>query len=320
MLYRDFGKTGLKVSVLGFGCGRVGGLLLGKDEDHQRQAIRKALDGGVNWFDTAETYGTEETLGRLLAEVPEDPFVSTKITLDPAAPDLAGQAEQKAQAGLARLRRDHVTVLQIHNRIDDGGGGNALSADQVLRPGGVADGLDRIKRRGLARFVGFTALGDSETIIRVIDSRRFDSVQAYYNLVNPSAVRTMPEGWTGQRFTGVIDAARRQRMGILAIRVLDGGIIATDDRAKPVSMMAKETSEAIEVRRSAAALAALGTGLGSRPQVGLRFALSCPDISLALIGVGDPTHLDAALAAIDMGPLPANSLTRLEPLYARDFG
>ncbi len=319
MLYRDFGSTGLRVSVLGFGCGRVGGLLLGKDEDSKRSAVHKALAGGVNWFDTAESYGTEEALGRLLAEASEQPYVSTKVTLDPDASDLAGQVEEKAAAGLKRLRRDQVTVLQVHNRIDDSGGGNALSAAQMLSPGGVADGLERIKRNGLARFVGFTALGETATILQVIDSGRLDSVQVYYNIVNPSAARPMPPGWQGQRLTGVLDAAKRKRMGVLAIRVLDGGIIATDQRSKPVSMMVKQTSEEIEARKSAAALAALGTDLGTRPQIGLRFALSCEGVSLALMGVGDPAHIDEALEAVDMGPLPAEALARLEPLYSRDF-
>ena len=319
MLYRKFGRTGLDVSVLGFGCGRVGGLLLSGSKADRKLAVRRALDGGVNWFDTAEAYGTEEALGQLLAEVSETPHVSTKVTLDPTAADLAGQVEEKAHEGLKRLRRAQVTVMQVHNRIDDGGGGNSLSAEQMLKAGGVAEGLERLKRKGAARFIGFTGLGDTTTIVQVIDSGRFDSVQVYYNIVNPSAARPMPSGWNGQRLTGVVDAAHRQTMGMLGIRVLDGGILATDLRDKPVSMMVKQTSEETEQRKGAAALAALGPGLGSRAQIGLRFALSCPHLGLALIGVGEPAHIDAALAAVEMGPLPLETLARLEPLYERDF-
>ncbi len=64
----------------------------------------------------------------------------------------------------------------------------------------------------------------------------------------------------------------------------------------------------------------LGGGLGTGAQLGLRFALSCADISLALVGIGAPEHVDAALAASDMGPLPADALETLEPLYETDFG
>lgn len=329
MNYRNFGKTGLKVSEIGFGCGRVGGLLLGSDEAAKRLAVRKALEAGVNWFDTAAAYGTEQAIGALLAEAGADVFVSTKVTLDPAAPDLAGQVETKIRAGLARLGREQVTVLQIHNRIDDAGGSGALTAEQMLGP--VSKGLERAQRAGATRFIGFTALGDAATIVRVIAEGGFDSAQVYYNLVNPSAARPMPARWRGQSFTGILDAARAKNMGVLAIRVLDGGIIATEDRTKPVSMMARQTSEAIEADRSARALAVLGEdlgeglgedlgeSLGTRAQIGVRFALACPDVSVALVGIGDPAHVDAAVAAAAMGPLPAHALARLEPLYEKDF-
>lgn len=322
MQYRRFGRTGLQVSAVGFGCGRVGGLLIDGSDEARRQAVRQALDGGINWFDTAESYGngkSEESLGRLLAEVPEKPNVSTKVTLDPRQPDLAGQVVAHAEACLKRLGRDGVTVLQVHNRMDELAGGRALTAADVLGQGGVLDGLERAKAGGLARFIGFSALGDRQTILKVIDSGRFDTVQVYYNLVNPSAARPMPPAWTGQSLTGVMAAARRQDMGILAIRVLDGGIIATDARPRPVSMMAKETDEPTEVRKSRAALDALGEGLGTRPQLGLRFALSCPDIGVALVGIGAPEHVAEALAAVALGPLPAEALGRLESVYERDF-
>ena len=189
--------------------------------------------------------------------------------------------------------------------------------------GPVAEGLERMRGAGATRFIGFTALGDTATIVRVMRDGRFDSAQVYYNLVNPSAARPMPPLWRGQSFTGILDAARTQNMGVLAIRVLDGGIIATDERTKPVSMMARQTSEAIEAERSARALAVLGEGLGenlgSRAQIGVRFALACPDVSVALVGIGDPAHVETATAAAAMGPLPADALARLEPLYERDF-
>lgn len=327
MEYRDFGKTGLKVSAVGFGCGRVGGLLIAGSEADRRLAIRKALDGGINWFDTAESYGSEEALGQLLEEVPEKPQVSTKITVDPSLPHLADQIEEHAEGCLKRLRRDFVHVFQVHNRIDDVAAGDrksrsgatALTTEQLLGKGGVAEGLERLKAKGKARFIGFTALGDRGSILTAIDSGRFDSCQVYYNIVNPSAGRDMPPAWTGQNLGGILAAAKRRGMGTLGIRVLDGGIIATAERDKPVSMMAKETDERTESRKSEAALKALGGGLGSRPQIGLRFALSQPDLCLALVGIGHPGHVDAALEAVGMGPLPAAALARLEPLYATDF-
>jgi aryl-alcohol dehydrogenase-like predicted oxidoreductase len=323
MKYRDFGATGLKVSAVGFGCGRVGGLLIDGSDADRRLAIRKALDGGINWFDTAEAYGdgkSEEALGWLFEEIAAEPCISTKITVDPTAADLAGQIEEHGAACLKRLRRAGVTVLQLHNRIEPRSTARALSVEQVLGPGGVVEGLERMRAAGRARLIGFSGLGDRRSILALIESGRLQAVQVYYNLVNPSAGRPMPPGWTGQNLDGIMAAAVRHGMGTLGIRVLDGGIIATDDRQKPVSMMVKETDEASETRKVRAALDALGNGLGSRPQVGLRFALSCPSLSVALVGIGSPAHVDEALAAAAMGPLPGAALARLEPLYASDFG
>ena len=327
MRYRDFGTTGLKVSEVGFGCGRVGGLLIDGSNADRRRAIATALEGGINWFDTAEAYGdgkSEEALGWLLEEAAADPFISTKITVDPTAADLAGQIEEHGAACLKRLRRGAVTVLQLHNRIEPKSGARALSVEQVLGPGGVVEGLERMRAAGHAEFIGFSGLGDRDAILAVIESGRLQAMQVYYNIVNPSAARPMPAAWTGQSLAGILAAAARHGMGTLGIRVLDGGIIATDDRQKPVSMMVKETDEPTEARKVRAALEALGAevgkSLGTRPQVGLRFALSCRQLSVTLIGIGSPAHIEEALGACAMGPLPAAALARLEPLYANDFG
>lgn len=325
MHYCDFGATGLKVSAVGFGCGRVGGLLIDGSDSDRRLAIRKALDGGINWFDTAEAYGdgkSEAALGWLLEEIGAEPYISTKITVDPSAADLAGQIEEHGAACLSRLRRASVTVLQLHNRIEPNSSTRALSVEQVLGPGGIVAGLERMRTAGHAQFIGFSGLGDRRSILAVIESGRVHAVQVYYNLVNPSAARPMPPGWTGQNLDGIMAAAQSRGMGMLGIRVLDGGIIATNDRRKPVSMMVKETDEASETRKVRAALQTLGAEagkFGSRPQVGLRFALSCPQLSVALVGIGSPAHVDDALAAAAMGPLPPDRLAGLEPLYARDF-
>ena len=140
MQYRPFGKTGIDASAIAFGCGRTGGLLIDGSDADRRLAVRKALDGGINWFDTAAAYGdgkSEEALGWLLEEVPEDPFVSTKVTVNPAREDLPGQIEESLAASLKRLRRRQVTVIQLHNRIDPGAGGKALDLDKLLGADGV---------------------------------------------------------------------------------------------------------------------------------------------------------------------------------------
>ncbi|MGE3245044.1 MAG: aldo/keto reductase [Beijerinckiaceae bacterium] len=325
MQMREFGRTGLNVSALAFGCGRVGGLLVEGSESDQRRAFDAAIAGGITWFDTAEVYGSEDALGRLLAASKADVNVSTKVTLDPKSHDLAGDIERQADACLRRLKRDAVTVLQVHNRIDDAGGGNSLTVAQMTGP--VLGGLTRVQNKGKTRLVGLTALGDTASILRVMDTGAFQSAQVYYNAINPSSALAgpgmLPRGWSGQDFGGVIATAQKHGMGMLGIRILDGGIIATDDRAKPVSMMARETTEAIEQRKTNRLLAELQRthpeAIRNRAQFGVRFALSQATLSTAVVGIGAPGHVDQALAAEAMGPLPQDVLDAVAGLYETDF-
>ncbi len=85
MDYRDFGTTGIKVSRLVFGGGAVGGLLINQDDETKLKAIRRAMEAGINWIDTAPLYGngkSEEALGWLLKEIDDKPHVSTKFAVD----------------------------------------------------------------------------------------------------------------------------------------------------------------------------------------------------------------------------------------------
>src|SRR6187455_2284375 len=91
MLMRVFGRTGMQLSVLGFGCGAVGGLMVRGDAADQERAVARAIAVGVNYFDTAVQYGdgeSEKNLGRLLRKLkPADVVVGTKVRLPP---DVAG--------------------------------------------------------------------------------------------------------------------------------------------------------------------------------------------------------------------------------------
>ncbi len=120
MKHRDFGSSGLRVSELIFGAGAVGGILIDPDDDTKRAALRKALDGGVNWIDTAASYGqgrSEQNLGWLLKEIDETPYLSTKFSVDPEAGDIPGQIEQHMEESLTRLQRDSVDLFQLHDRV-----------------------------------------------------------------------------------------------------------------------------------------------------------------------------------------------------------
>src|SRR5215218_5054943 len=85
MRHRTFGRTGINVSEIVFGAGAVGGIVIHKDDATKREAVRRALTGGINWIDTAAQYGSgksEEALGWILPELGATPYLSTKFQLD----------------------------------------------------------------------------------------------------------------------------------------------------------------------------------------------------------------------------------------------
>src|ERR1044071_2553111 len=153
MKQRTFGRSGIKVSEVIFGAGSVGGIIIHKDDVTKREAIRRALAGGINWIDTAAQYGngkSEEALGWLLPESGANPYLSTKFGLDTAnLDDIPAQIEASLRASLARLKRSSVDLLQLHNRIGSKTGGRVMTVEQILGKDGVADGLDRLREKGL---------------------------------------------------------------------------------------------------------------------------------------------------------------------------
>lgn len=323
MNHRTFGRSGIEVSEVVFGGGNVGGILILKDDATKREAVRRALAGGINWFDTAAQYGngrSEEALGWLLPEAGATPYLSTKFNLDVENPkDIPAQIEARVKASLARLKRKSVDLMQLHSRIGSTVGGRVITVEHVLGKNGVAEGMERLREKGLFRYMGLTAIGEAGPLCEVLGSGRFDSAQVYYNLLNPSAAQRMPKAWTGHDFSGVIDTCRANGVAVMAIRIFGAGIIATDERTGRESILTANTTAAEEERKTKAVFDAIGAGHGTRGQVALRFVLSNPDVSCAIIGSSELHHIDEALAAAEMGPLPAETLARLDALYESDF-
>lgn len=329
MRYRPFGRTGLNVSELVFGGGWVGGVLIHQDDETKLRVLRHAIDSGINWIDTASKYGdgkSEQALGWLLPELDQRPYISTKVMLDTAnLDDITGQVERSTHESLSRLKLDSVDLLQLHNplgtqAVDPNASGNAVTADSVLSTNGIADALERVREQGLTKFIGFTALGDASSCHRVIDSGRFDSAQIYFNMLNPSAGRAMPRGWVGHDFGNLIDACKRQNMASMIIRVFAAGVLASEQRHGREVVIARDADLETEAKRAAAVFSVLEDKYGSRAQTALRFVFSNPDISCAVFGLAEFSHLEEALAAAGMGALPQTALDALDGVYSSNFG
>src|SRR5215831_16844969 len=149
---RALGQTGLTVSALGFGCGAVGGLMVRGMPSDQERAVARAIDLGINFFDTAPAYGegqSEKNLGRVLKSLRPDVVVATKFRVPPAPPaGAAGAVRASLESSLGRLGLPRVDLLQLHNPIGSGPGGLAPAA--VLEE--VIPALEGLKREGKIGF------------------------------------------------------------------------------------------------------------------------------------------------------------------------
>ena len=118
MEYRELGRTGLRVSMLGFGCGNVGGLIIRGAHQDRVRAVARAMEAGINYFDTAPSYGngqSEQNLGQVLHELKAEVYVGTKVRVPPEAfGDVRGAIAHSVETSLQRLGRESVELIQLH--------------------------------------------------------------------------------------------------------------------------------------------------------------------------------------------------------------
>jgi aryl-alcohol dehydrogenase-like predicted oxidoreductase len=255
---RKLGKTGLEVSTLGFGCGNVGGLMIRGTLAEQERAVARALEIGINYFDTAPAYGdgeSERNLGRVLRTLRAPVLVGTKFRIEPPTDHgRVGEAVAASlEASLRRLQMERVDLLQLHNLVADDGAPGTLSARLVLEE--VVPALERLRRAGKIRFLGITALGETAALHRVVGARVLDTAQVCYNLLNPSAGVAVPPGYPAQDFAGLLDRARETATGVIGIRVLAAGTLSGVESRHPIAApsvdpIASGPDYAADVRRA----------------------------------------------------------------------
>lgn len=328
MEMRTFGRSGMKVSILGFGCGAVGGLMVRGEPADQERAIGRALDAGVNYFDTAVQYGngtSETNLGRILARLkPANAIVATKVRLPPGTARIADAIAASLEGSLKRLGMEAVDILHLHNPISMDGGGTTLSPRQVLDE--VAPAFEALKKQGKLRFLGITAVGDTPALRDVIDARVFDSAQLTYNMLNPSAASTIPPDYPAQDYARMFEHTERAGVGVVGIRVLAGGALSgAADRhpiasppPAPIGSAATYEGDLLRARRLAP-LVSEGYA-ASLAEAATRFCISHPAMGTILVGMATPREFEDALAAVLKGPLPRAALDRLAQLQLAFMG
>ena len=328
MKYNILGRTDLRVSQLGFGCGSIGGLLVRGEYPTMRQAVSRALELGVNYFDTAPIYGngqSEVNLGAVMRELRAEALIGTKVRLTMEDAGRIGEAITRSVEGsLRRLGREAIDLIQLHNLI-----GLSWQPERDWARIGlsdldiVIDAFKTLQKQGKARFWGITALGATDALQAVVATGRFQSVQVPYNLINPTAGAIAGGGFPFQDYGQIIDRAAQQGIGVIAIRILAGGALSGATERHPVAStgvnpIASEQEYSADVARARRYAFLVDKGFVSNlVEAAVRFVVSKPGVSTALIGISSLDQLEKAVQYVERGPLPADALENIRAAGSR---
>jgi L-glyceraldehyde 3-phosphate reductase len=321
MQYNSLGRTGLNVSRVGFGGGGIGQVWGATTRDEAVRAVHRALDLGINYFDVAPAYGdgkAEEALGIALEGRSEEVIIGTKVGVP--ADDRAhatGAVKRSMETSLRLLKRDSVDILHVHNRFTENRGdlANSLSAEDVMWP--VLEAYQAVQQAGKTRFIGLSAMDHHvPTLNKIMETGDWDTMLAYYNLLNQTAQLPPPTGVdlfdNGQN----IILAKKHNMGVIGIRshaagALTGGV---DRPVPPDNDLLRQDIE------SAAQLEFLLDGeIKTLSQAATIFCLMNEDIHTTVPGVKNRAETEEMAGCVDLGAFSAAQMTRLKDLYNKGF-
>lgn len=316
MLYRSLGRTGLNVSTIGFGAWAIGGTWGDTDDTAALAALHRALDRGVNFFDTADVYGdghSERLLARLRQERPSDPFVvATKAgrRLNPHVADGYRDLRPFIERSLQNLGTDTIELLQLH-----------CPPTAVYTMPEVFGALDDIVREGKLRHYGVSV----ERIDEAMAAIKFpgvQSVQIIFNLFRQRPAEVF------------LPAAQAAQVGVLARLPLSSGMLsgkftrdstfAADDHRgfnrQGEAFDKGETFSGVDFEQGLAAVEELRRLLPdgvSMARLALRWILMFEAITTAIPGGRTPAQVDENVSAADLAALPAPLMDALADLYRR---
>ena len=324
MDYRPLGSTGIRVSEIGFGCGNVGGLMIRGEHGDQVKAAARAIELGINYFDTAPSYGdgqSEINLGQVLKELSADVYVGTKFRVTTHEPGrIRGNVIASVEESLTRLQREQVDLIQMHNHVASMAEDGSVTPEEAL--GEAVDALRELREQGKVRFWGMTAVGETAALHRVIDSATLHTVQSVYNLVNPSAGSAVPPGFDMPDHRNLIERASANGMGVLVIRVLAAGALTGEATRHPVAVpsvapIGSGQDYGHDLARSDDFRFLQREGyVDNLVEASLRFALGNAGVSSVLVGFSSLEHLEQAVEFAARGPLPPEALGRLPQVWA----
>jgi L-galactose dehydrogenase len=304
------GRTNQEVSVAGLGCGGASrlGMARGASTEEAANIVRHALDLGITFVDTARAYGTEEAVGQGVKGRREGVFISTKANAVKGGfgggPEMMSAEEmgECVDLSLRRLGTDYIDLFNLHGvRLDQ-----YAHCIEVLVPE-----LKRQQAAGKIRFLGVTEQFGRETrhemLATAVPDAHFDVVMVGFNLLNPSARRSVfPLTLKHDVGTLIMFAVRRALSNPDALievvdRLISSGELAQGalDRKNPLGFVAAHP----EVK--------------SLVEASYRFCRYEPGANVILTGTGSAAHLTENVASILAPPLPAELSARLESLFGQ---
>ena len=301
--HATLGKTGLRVSVAGLGCGGHSrlGQRTGATTAQSISIVRRALDLGVNFIDTARAYRTEEIVGKAIAGRRDQVVISTKVI--PQSGDALASGDDVARSlegSLRRLGTDYVDVYHLH-------GVTPEQYDHCVTE--LVPALARLRAQGKLRFIGiterFTTDPQHAMLRRALADDCWEVVMVGYSLLNPSA-RERVFQLTSARGIGtlVMFAVRRllsrpEELRKIVAELLDSGRVPEGslDRNDPLGFLIREC------------------GANSVMDAAYRFCHHTEGADVILTGTGSLQHLEQNLASLSAPPLPARALERLERAF-----
>ena len=311
MEYRPFGQTGLEVSAVGFGCWELGGRYGYFDEGEVIQAVNRAIDLGINCFDTAEGYGfgkSEELLARALGSRRKEVIVVTKFGIlhegrEKGRDSRRSEALAAIERSLKFLNTDYVDVYLVHWPDV-----NTPFEETMLA-------LEEIVQSGKARFVGvsnFTA----DQIEACLDTRRVDVAQYGYHMFDRRLERE------------IFPCIQQHNIGLMTYGSLAHGLLTgaftpqttfdeNDWRAKGIAFNVPLFTPENFARNVAVVeeLKAIAARHGkTMPNLALRWALENPVVSVALIGFRKPEEVEASLGGLDW-TLDAETRAQIDAVF-----
>ena len=310
MRYRSFGKTGLKVSEIGYGAWGIGKTFwIGAEDDESLRSLRAARDADVNFYDTALAYGDGHS-ERLIAQCfgqSSEVIIASKVPpkdrvwpVKPCAP-LRNAFPREYVLGcldqtLRNLGRESVDIYQFHTWNDE------WASEEEWQ-----ETVREMKTSGKAKLVGISIQNHQPTnVLKALDTGLVDCVQVIYNIFDQS-----PED-------ELLGYCEKNGMGVIARVPFDEGSLTgkiTPDTTFPegdfrnVYFSGSRKQEAWE--RALAIALDLGVSIDELPGIALRFCLSHPAVSTVIPGMRNVKHVAANTAASDAGPLPPEVLDKL---------